>query len=238
MKRTLARIAVTVAVLFVLAYGLLTLSRATTYQLFGDIVPRVETNEKVVALTFDDGPTPFAREVLQTLAARNVHATFFLIGAQIVEDPADARAIAASGNQIGNHSWSHDRMVFKRPSFIASEIEKTDREIRKAGYVGEIQIRPPYGKKLVGLPWYLARHHRKTIMWDVDPLTDRNVDRSTDRIVEFVLSRVRPGSIVLLHPMYNGREATRDALGPIIDGLHARGFRFVTVNELLAYRGQ
>jgi peptidoglycan/xylan/chitin deacetylase (PgdA/CDA1 family) len=127
-------------------------------------------------------------------------------------------------------------MVFKTPSFIASEIEKTDREIRKAGYVGEIQIRPPYGKKLVGLPWYLARHHRKTIMWDVDPLTDRNVDRSTDRIVEFVLSRVRPGSIVLLHPMYKGREATRAALGPIIDGLHARGFRFVTVNELLAYR--
>jgi peptidoglycan/xylan/chitin deacetylase (PgdA/CDA1 family) len=236
MKRILATIAVVVAVLFAVSYGLLTLSRSTTYQLFGDIVPRVETNEKVVALTFDDGPTPLAQEVLQTLAAKNVHATFFLIGAQIGEDPADARAIAASGNQIGNHSWSHDRMVFKTPSFIAREIENTDREIREAGYQGEIQFRPPYGKKLFGLPRYLAQHHRKTIMWDVDPLTDRNVDQSTDRIVPFVLSRVRPGSIVLLHPMYKGREATRAAIGPIIDGLHARGFRFVTVNELLAYR--
>jgi peptidoglycan/xylan/chitin deacetylase (PgdA/CDA1 family) len=236
MKRVLARFAGTAALLFAVAYGLLTLSRSTTYQLFGDIVPRVETNEKVVALTFDDGPTPLAQEVLQTLAAKKVHATFFLIGAEIAEDPTDARAIAASGNQIGNHSWSHDRMVFKTPSFIASEIENTDREIRKAGYQGEIQFRPPYGKKLFGLPRYLAQHHRKTIMWDVDPLTDRNVDQSTDRIVPFVLSRVRPGSIVLLHPMYKGREATRAAIGPIIDGLHARGFRLVTVNELLAYR--
>jgi peptidoglycan/xylan/chitin deacetylase (PgdA/CDA1 family) len=236
MKRILVSIAVTIAVLFAVAYGLLTLSRSTTYQLFGDIVPRVETTEKVVALTFDDGPTPLAQEVLQTLAARNVHGTFFLIGAEIAGDPADARAIVASGNQIGNHSWSHDRMAFKTPSFIASEIEKTDREIRKAGYEGEIQFRPPYGKKLLGLPWYLAQHHRKTIMWDIDPLTDRNVDQSTDRIVPFVLSRVRPGSIVLLHPMYKGREATRAALGPIIDGLHARGFRLVTINELLAYR--
>jgi len=151
-KRILARIAVAVAALFAVAYGLLTLSRATTYQVFGEIVPRVETNEKVVALTFDDGPTPLTQEVLQTLAARNVHGTFFLIGAEIAADPADARAIAASGNQIGNHSWSHDRMAFKTQSFIASEIEKTDREIRKTGYQGEIQFRPPYGKKLFGLP--------------------------------------------------------------------------------------
>jgi peptidoglycan/xylan/chitin deacetylase (PgdA/CDA1 family) len=236
MKRILATIAVVVVVLFALAYGLLTLSRSTTYQLFGEIVPRVETNEKVVALTFDDGPTPLARDVLQTLAAKNVHGTFFLIGAEIAEDPADARAIVASGNQIGNHSWSHDRMVFKTASFIASEVERTDREIRKVGYEGDIQFRPPYGKKLFGLPRYLAAHHRKTITWDVDPLTDRSVDQSADRIVPFVVSRVRPGSIVLLHPMYKGREATRAALGPIIDGLRARGFRFVTVNELLAYR--
>jgi len=236
MKRTLASIAVAVVVLFAVAYGLLTLSRSPTYQVFGDIVPRVNTHEKVVALTFDDGPTPFTHEILQTLAARHAHGTFFLIGAEIAHDPADARAIAASGNQIGNHSWSHDRMAFKSPSFIASEIERTDAEIRKVGYQGEIQFRPPYGKKLFGLPWYLARHHRKTITWDVDPMSDRDVDRSADRIVPFVLSRVRPGSIVLLHPMYKGREATRAALGPIIDGLQARGYRLVTVNELLAFR--
>ena len=231
-----ARVAGVAAFLLALSYGTLQLSRSPTYQLFGEIVPRVNTTQKVVALTFDDGPTPHAREILQTLAAKNAHATFFLIGASIAEDPADARAIAASGNEIGNHSWSHDRMAFKSPSFIASEIEKTDAEIRLIGFRGEIQFRPPYGKKLIGLPWYLARHHRKTITWDVDPMSDRNVDRSTGRTVDFVLSHVRPGSIVLLHPMYNGREATRAAIGPIIDGLHARGYRLVTVNELLASR--
>lgn len=62
----------------------------------------------------------------------------------------------------------------KTPWFIAREIEKTDRQIRLAGYRGEIQFRAPFGKKLIGLPWYLARHHRKDITWDVDPLSDRS----------------------------------------------------------------
>ena len=224
------------AIVFALAYGTLQLSRCPTYQVFGTIVPRVDTQQKIVALTFDDGPTPHVREILQTLASRHAHATFFLIGAQMAEDPADAKAIVEAGQQVGNHSWSHARMAFKTQSFIANEIERTDRAIRAAGYRGDIQFRPPFGKKLVGLPWYLAQHHRYAITWDVDPMSDREVDRSTGRIVDFVVSRVRPGSIVLLHPMYEGREPTRAAIGPIVDRLQARGYRFVTVNELLAAR--
>lgn len=215
-------------------WGLLQLSRSTTFQLFGEIVPRVETQEKVVALTFDDGPTPLVAEVLETLRAKNVRATFFLIGAQIAEDPIHARRIVEAGHQVGNHSWSHRRMVFKTLPFLKREIEGTDRVIRQAGYRGEIQFRPPYGKKLVGLPWVLARRGRKTITWDIDPMSDRSADRDADRTVDFVVSRVRPGSIILLHPMYPGRGAARAAVGPIVDRLHARGYRFVTVNELLA----
>lgn len=230
------RILAIVAILFAAAYGLLQLSRSSTYQVFGEIVPRVDTGERVVALTFDDGPSPLAADVLRTLAAKRVHATFFLIGAQIAEDPGDARSIVEAGHQVGNHSWSHSRMVFKTQSFIAREIERTDAAIRQAGYSGEIRFRAPFGKKLIGLPWYLARHHRPNITWDVDPMSDRRVDRDADRIVAFVLARVRPGSIILLHPMYKGREATRAAIGPLIDQLHARGYRFVTINELLALR--
>jgi chitin deacetylase len=230
------RLLIAVAMLFAASYGLLQLSRSSTYQLFGEIVPRVETAQKVVALTFDDGPTPHVREVLDTLAARNVKATFFMIGAQIAEDREDARRVVAAGHEVGNHSWSHARMVFKSPSFIAREIEDTDREIRRVGYRGEIHFRSPFGKKLVGLPLYLARHNRENITWDVEPNSDPSVDRSTDRIVANVLERTRPGSIILLHPMYKGREATRAAIAPIIDGLHAHGYAFVTVDQLLALR--
>ncbi|HSP13790.1 MAG TPA: polysaccharide deacetylase family protein [Thermoanaerobaculia bacterium] len=222
-----------VAALLVAVIGVWQLSKARTYQLFGEIVPRVQTQRKVVALTFDDGPSPPVRELLGTLRAKKVHATFFLIGGGIAEDPEDARRIVAEGHQVGNHSWSHTRMVFKWPGFIAREIEDTDRLIRQAGYTGEIQFRAPYGKKLVGLPWYLARHHRKDITWDVEPESDPKIDGHTDRIIADVLARARPGSIILLHPMYRNRAPTRAAVGPIIDGLRARGYEFVTVNELL-----
>jgi peptidoglycan/xylan/chitin deacetylase (PgdA/CDA1 family) len=225
--------AAVIAAVFALSYGTLQLSRSTTFQLFGEIVPRVETQRKVVALTFDDGPAPPVREVLETLKTKNVRATFFLIGGAIEEDPDDARRIVAAGHQIANHSYSHLRMVFKTPSFIARDIERTDRLIREAGYAGEIQFRSPYGKKLVGLPWYLARHHRKNITWDIAPDSNPKLDHHTDRIIADVLAHARPGSIILLHPMYKGREATRAAIGPIIDGLRSRGFDFVTVNELL-----
>src|SRR6476659_6194008 len=128
------RIAIIVVAVLVVAAVLFRISKARTFQFFGEIVPRVETNEKVVALTFDDGPAPEVRPLLDTLVAKKVKATFFLIGAQIAEDPADARRIVADGHQVGNHSWSHDRMVFKSRAFIAREIEDTDREIRKIGY--------------------------------------------------------------------------------------------------------
>jgi chitin deacetylase len=236
--RRLLFIAGGLALLLGTAYGLLLVSRSRTFQLFGEIVPRVETSQRVVALTFDDGPTPLVLEMLTTLREKNVRATFFLIGADIAAQRETARAIVEAGHQIGNHSWSHTRMVLKTPSFIRSEVERTDQVIREIGYRGEIHFRSPYCKKLIGLPWYLARHGRKNITFDVEPESYAAVDRNTDRIVAHVLERARPGSIILLHPMYKGREATRAAVGPIIDGLRARGYTFVTIDELLKLRAR
>jgi len=227
---------IVIAVLLLLAAGAFRLSKATTFQLFGEIVPRVDTDKRVVALTFDDGPSPEVREVLATLAEKNVKATFFLIGVQISENPEDAKAIVAAGHQVGNHSWQHDRMVLKSQAFIAREIEETDKQIRKAGYQGEIEFRAPFGKKLVGLPWYLSQHHRRHITWDVAPDSAPPGDGHTDRIIASVLAETKPGSIILLHPQYKNRAATRAAIAPIIDGLRARGFTFLTIEQLLALR--
>jgi peptidoglycan/xylan/chitin deacetylase (PgdA/CDA1 family) len=90
------------------------------------------------------------------------------------------------------------------------------------------------GKKLFALPHYLASHGRTTITWDVEPDSDGTPDAAT--ITSVTLDRTRPGSIVLLHGMYPSREPTRQALGPLLDGLKQRGYRFVTVSQLLAAR--
>ena len=208
------------------------LSNAHTVQLFGRIVDSVETEAPVIALTFDDGPTAqFTAEVLDILRQRQVKATFFLVGEALDRNPALGRQIVARGHELGNHSYSHTRLILQPLSFIRQEIERTDRLIRQAGYEGEIHFRPPNGKKLILLPYYLASTGRQTITWTVAP---EAAPDQADRIVDRVLEQVQPGSIILLHVMYESRAESRAALPGIIDGLQAKGYRFVTLSELLA----
>lgn len=230
MKRIALILVITVAALA----GVFVYSKSRTHQLFGTIVARVETERKVVALTFDDGPTSYAAdEILAALGPTK--ATFFLTGFGMIADPQVAPRLIAAGHEIGNHTFHHDRMVLKSQKAIAEEIESTDRLIRAAGWKGPILFRAPFGKKLVGLPWYLSRHGRTHVTWDVAPDSDSQT-HNTDRLVADVLAQTRPGSIILLHPWYHGREATRAAIAPIIAGLRAQGYEFVTVWELLALR--
>ncbi|WP_127752276.1 polysaccharide deacetylase family protein [Devosia sp. 1566] len=219
--------------------GVLELSNARGFQLFGDIVARLDTDAPVVALTLDDGPTPaYTQTVLDILNERDVKATFFLTGRESAEHPQQVQAIAAAGHEIGNHSWSHKRMAFMSPASIAEEIESTDVAIRKTGYAGPLHFRPPYGKKLVALPWYLAQHGRTTIMWDVEPEADAADAASPRSLAEYAIANATNGSIIIMHVMYESRASSRLALPAIIDGLKARGFKFVTVSQLLAGRQQ
>ena len=95
---------------------------------------------------------------------------------------AEGRKIVAAGHEVGNHSYSHVRMLLVTPSFVQQEIEKTDRLIRAAGYDREINFRPPYGKKLFALPWYLSKTGRKTITWDVEPDSNPKITEITVRV--------------------------------------------------------
>ncbi len=227
-------LAVIAAVLLTL-YGLWQLSRSRDFQLFGEIVPRVETTEKVVALTFDDGPTPaYTQGVLDILQAKGVVATFFLMGVDVDKHPAETRAIIAAGHEVGNHTYTHPDMTLASEEMAADEIGRTDEAIRRAGYAGAIHVRPPFGKKLIGLPLYLAKHDRLTITWDVEPESYSDIASDPAKITAHVLEKVRPGSIIILHVMYDSREPSRQALPAIIDGLRTRGYRFATVSELLA----
>lgn len=217
------------------AYGVWSLSRSRDFQVFGKIVPRIETTEKVVALTFDDGPTPaYTQATLNLLSEKDVVATFFLMGADVDAHPYETRAIIAAEHEIGNHTYTHPDMTFASEEQAADEISRTDEAIRRAGYTGEIHVRPPFGKKLIGLPLHLAKHDRATITWDVEPESYSDIASDPAKIAAHVIKTTRPGSIIILHVMYDSREPSRQALPAIIDGLKARGFRFTTVSGLLA----
>ena len=217
------------------AMGLRTLARSRTYQLFGRPISRVATVDSVVALTFDDGPTDARLDsVLRILESRSVHATFFLIGGSVASAPGAAHAIVTAGHELGNHTYSHRHMVFKMVGTYRSEIERTDSLLRAAGARDPIFFRPPYGYKLIGLPYVLWRTRRSTVTWDVEPESDPQVARSADAVVRHVLDRVQPGSIILLHPWYSSGAPTRAALPVLIDSLRARGYRTATVGELIA----
>lgn len=205
-------------------------------QFFGGLTNRVETNEKVVALTFDDGPSVNTDAVLATLRKHDVKATFFLIGTDLENNMEHGKKIASEGHEIGNHSYSHTRMVFKTPSFIKEEIEKTDQLIRQTGYQGQIHFRPPYGKKFYFLPQYLNETQRQTIMWDIEPESSPEIDKDSEKIVEHVVQNTKPGSIILLHVMYQNRTESLESVDGIIQELKQKGYRFVTVSELLSYK--
>jgi peptidoglycan-N-acetylglucosamine deacetylase len=236
-KAALALLAVLIATPAGL-YATFRLARARTVQAFGHIVTRVETGERLVALTFDDGPAAEPMdEVLAVLSARGVRSTFFVNGSALEGRPDLGRRLVAAGHELANHTYSHERMVLRSPAFIRAEVERTDALIRGAGQDGPILFRPPFGWKLLGLPWYLARTGRTTVTWDIDA-DEPPAGHDAERIVAGCLARVRPGSIVLMHPWFAGREPTRRALPVLIERLQTDGYRLVTVRELLARAGR
>ncbi|MGF6949224.1 peptidoglycan/xylan/chitin deacetylase (PgdA/CDA1 family) [Neobacillus sp. B4I6] len=230
MKKKLIYSGVGILLVFLLLLGTYKLMNSRTFQLFGRLTDQVETNQKVVALTFDDGPTKNVEKILPLLKQYNVKATFFLIGNEIEKNPEEAKKIVSAGHQIGNHTYSHQRMVFKSPSYIKKEIEKTDELIRESGYKGKIDFRPPNGKKLVGLPYYLYKNNRDTITWSLEP--DTYYTSATDK-VNYVKKNVKPGSIILTHPMYDGTGEELNTIKGILQSLSNEGYKFITVNELL-----
>ncbi len=208
-------------------------------QLFGQCIHRVSTDQKVIALTFDDGPSSYTEKILNVLRENGVQGTFFLLGRNAEKFPHLVRQIQEEKHEIGNHSYSHQPLIFKSQAFIRDEIEKTDAIIRHSGYSGTIHFRAPYGRKLLGLPWILQQSNRPHILFDVIP--DDWACPGVSKIVDRVLASAKPGSIVLFHDG-NGDEVGEDrsqtvqATEIVIQRLRADGYRFVTISELLTIR--
>ena len=230
-KKTYLKILLSLLLLCLLLFGSYELMNARSYQLFGNITNSIETDEKVVALTFDDGPTKNVEQVLHLLQQYNAKATFFLIGQDIEKFPEETKAIIEADHQVGNHTFSHARMIFKSPTFIKEEIDKTDELIHEAGYKGEIDFRPPNGKKLVFLPYYLKQQEKETITSNIEPDT---ISPPPEEKIDYVLEEIQPGSIILLHPMYDQSGDELQVIEEILKALTEEGYRFVTVDDLQA----
>ncbi|MBT2686544.1 polysaccharide deacetylase family protein [Bacillus sp. ISL-37] len=229
MKKRIIYFGIITIIIFLLLLGTYKLMNSRTFQLFGGLTAEVNTDEKVVALTFDDGPTQQVGDILPILEKYDAKATFFLIGNKIEKNPEEAQMIVRAGHQIGNHTYSHNRMVLKSPSFIEEEIEKTNTLIVNAGFTGEIDFRPPNGKKLLALPYYLDKQNIDTITWNLEP--DSYYTKSSDKI-NYVKKNVKQGSIILLHPMYDETGEELKTLEGILQTLSKEGYKFTTVNDL------
>ena len=217
------------------AYFVRKLAISRTFQLFGKLVSRVKTDEKLIALTFDDGPRPeYTQEILRILSEEQAKATFFLLGRDIKEYPDETKLIISSGHEIGNHTYNHPRMFLVSNETVTREIEETENLIKEAGYTKKTLFRPPYGTKFFSLPYYLMKNDIVNVTWDIEPETNSESAGCSEKIADYVVRRAKPGSIVLLHVMFEARKLSMQAVPKIIRQLKKEGFEFVTVSELIA----
>ena len=184
-----------------------------------------------IAMTFDDGPSEkLTPGLLDLLAAHHIHATFFVIGQNVERYPEIVLRAVREGHEIGNHSWSHPAFGKMSDAAVRREIQKTDDAIRAAIGYSPVLLRPPYGSIKAGQKqWIHSEFGYRIILWDVDPLDWK---RPGPSVVEHrIVSETRPGSIILSHDIHPG---TIKAMPETFDQLQAKGFKFVTVSELIA----
>jgi peptidoglycan-N-acetylglucosamine deacetylase len=210
----------------------LTFNVPTSFQ--GKTVYQVQPkgNEKVIALTLDDGPWPNTTlQMLDILKKNDVKATFFWVGSAVKANPEIAKRVVAEGHAIGNHTWHHWYRKMGQAT-AKSEIDRTAELIYKTTGVKTSLFRPPGGVLNNGLAAYAKSQKQAVIMWsqtsaDTDPRAKPQV------FVKNVLRDAKPGGIVLMHDGGGDRKRTVQALPQIISGLKQKGYRFVTVPELL-----
>lgn len=185
---------------------------------------------RCIALTFDDGPGPHTKELLDALAKTGAKATFFVLGPNVTSRPELIKRMENEGHQIGNHSWNHPQFSRLSSKRVLSEVGRTSAEVKKITGHGTNGIRPPYGD--------LNKSVRKTlsnvsdgeiILWSVDTLDWKT--RSTAKTIASVKKEARPGAIVLMHDIH---KPTVAAVPAIVKYLHDEGYTLVTVDDLLA----
>jgi peptidoglycan/xylan/chitin deacetylase (PgdA/CDA1 family) len=186
--------------------------------------------ELVVALSYDDGPSPVNTPALIELLARHrARATFFVVGEEVDRNPELARDIVAAGHELGNHSFSHPNLLALTGSALKEDFEHAAESVERAVGRRPTLVRPPYGKRAGDVAELCGS---TTVLWSVD--SGDTAGFAADRVAHEVIAHVRSGDVVLMHDGGDERPATLGATARILEALAGQGYRFVTVSELLA----
>ncbi len=190
----------------------------------------VQVDGPYIAMTFDDGPSAtLTPKLLDLLAAHHIKATFFVVGENVAEHPEIVARAAREGHEIANHSWSHPNLGKMSDENVRRQLRQTDDAIKNATGKRPTSMRPPYGSITAREKhWIHDEFGYDIILWDVDPLDWKRPGPAVVRAR--ILKETRPGSIVLSHDIHPG---TIEAMPPTFDELEAKGFKFVTVSELI-----
>ena len=190
----------------------------------------VHVDGPYIAMTFDDGPSAvLTPKLLDLLAAHHIKATFFVIGENVAEHPEIVARAAREGHEIANHSWSHPNFGKMSQEPVRSQLQRTDDAIKNATSKRPTLVRPPYGSITEREKrWIHDEFGYDIILWDVDPLDWKRPGPAVVR--SRILKETRSGSIVLSHDIHPG---TIEAMPSTLDQLEAKGFKFVTVSELI-----
>jgi peptidoglycan-N-acetylglucosamine deacetylase len=210
-------------------------SFAVRSQLLGPTDWRGRADGQAVALTFDDGPSPDTLAVLDALDRCGARATFFMLGERVEHRPDIARAVAAAGHDVGNHSYSHPIYLYRTARETRRQLERTQTAIAEALGAAPRIARPPCGVRTRAYFAAARALGLRTIMWDTAGFDW--LRRPAERIAADVVRTAVPGSIVLLHDGDSAdrsdRRATAAAIALIVDGLGERGLRVAPLADLL-----
>ncbi len=202
-----------------------------------ETIRHVKTSQKVVALTFDDGPSePYTQQILTVLNKNHVKGTFFVLGGNAKEYPGIVKEIMKDGHELGNHSMYHDKMKNRSVDKIYNDIKSVDTILKNLGYDKEIPFRAPFGITSDNLRVALEKLNKQQVLFTFLPQDWTNI--SAKQIHDNVMKELKPGLIITLHDGGKRRENTVKATQMLIDTLKQQGYRMVTVSELLALRGQ
>ena len=196
-----------------------------------------KTTEKVIALTFDDGPGRTTPAILELLKQHHIRATFFMLGDQIEEFPDIARQVAAAGHEIGNHTYVHfDYHLAKNaaPQRLVHELAQTETTLQRALHDPSFHtqiVRMPYGyyNKTWLLPT-LKEHGYALVHWSFG--TDWKLALPADEMIRLYIAHAKPGAVFLFHDGGRHREKTLAAVTAVIDALEKKGYRFISAEEM------
>lgn len=198
------------------------------------MIYKANTDQKVIALTFDDGPDHrFTPSILNVLAKYNVKATFFLLGTRVEKYPDVTQRIYEEGHVIGNHTFWHPQLTKTGVKNMEWEMEKNQKQIKSIIDYNTYLFRAPYGAINSEMVKLLQKKNYRGVGWSVDSEDWKSLP--ADKVKQNILSEVHPGAIILMHSAGHWTQdlsGTVKALDQIIPYLRKKGYRFVTIPEL------